>query len=135
MQKNHWPLTEGVFVNRPEARFTGAEGLVQHCQTVQAQIQAWSPVAGGDLSQDASKIKDERHAAICQAVSELARRYDASPEAIGLAWLLTHPAAIVPIVGTTKPERLKSMAKAAELSLSSDDWWTLFNASLGRRLP
>jgi predicted oxidoreductase len=54
---------------------------------------------------------------------------------IALAWLLKHPARIVPILGTAKPERIREAAQAGQVHLSRDEWYRLLEAARGERLP
>jgi predicted oxidoreductase len=49
--------------------------------------------------------------------------------ALALAWLLKHPAGIVPIIGSTQPERIRAAADATEIQLSREEWYRLFTAA------
>ena len=64
-------------------------------------------------------------------VQECARRHETTAEAILLAWLLKHPAKIQPVLGTTRPDRLRACAKALSVCLSRDEWYSLFAAAAG----
>jgi predicted oxidoreductase len=64
-------------------------------------------------------------------VREYARSYETTPEAILLAWLLKHPAKIQPVLGTTRPDRLRSCVKSLSVSLSRDEWYSLFATAWG----
>ena len=52
-----------------------------------------------------------------------------------LAFLLKHPAKILPIIGTSKAESIKSLRKSLEINLTIEDWFTLLEASLGHKVP
>jgi aryl-alcohol dehydrogenase-like predicted oxidoreductase len=54
-------------------------------------------------------------------LKKVAGEKNATPAQISLAWLLTQKPWIIPIPGTTKPERLKENIDSANLSLSSDE--------------
>jgi aryl-alcohol dehydrogenase-like predicted oxidoreductase len=54
-------------------------------------------------------------------LGQIAERKNATPAQIALAWLLAQKPWIVPIPGTTKPERLLETLRAASVELSSDD--------------
>jgi pyridoxine 4-dehydrogenase len=58
-------------------------------------------------------------------LGEIARRYDASPEQIALAWLLRRSPCIVPIPGTRSTDHLRENVGALELELSDEDYATL----------
>jgi predicted oxidoreductase len=69
------------------------------------------------------------------AVDSLAKARGVSRSAIALAWLMTHPSKIVPIVGSTKPDRIKDAVKSTNVELSREEWYTLLEAARGERLP
>jgi len=52
-----------------------------------------------------------------------------------LAWLLKHPSKILPIIGSTQPERIAEAAKADDLELSREEWYRLLIAARGEPLP
>jgi predicted oxidoreductase len=56
-------------------------------------------------------------------------------EAVELAWLLKHPAKIVPVTGTTKPDRLAACVQSLDVSLSREEWYRLFETARGRPMP
>ena len=68
-------------------------------------------------------------------VREYAERHQTSIEAILLAWLLKHPAKIQPVLGTTRPDRLRSCAEAMRVSLTREEWYSLFAAARGAPMP
>ena len=55
--------------------------------------------------------------------------------AIALAWLLKHPARIIPIVGSTVPERIKDAAVADGVDLTREEWYRILLAARGEPLP
>jgi pyridoxine 4-dehydrogenase len=61
-------------------------------------------------------------------LDEIARRYDATPEQIMLAWLLQRSPGTVPIPGTLSPEHLKENLGALDVELSDEDFATLSGA-------
>ena len=54
---------------------------------------------------------------------------------VALAWLLKHPAKILPIIGSTNPDRIREAAKAAELDLTREEWYRLLIAARGEPMP
>jgi predicted oxidoreductase len=52
-----------------------------------------------------------------------------------LAWIMAHPARPMPVLGTGKPERVKAAAAAADLALTREDWYGLWEAAKGHRIP
>ena len=54
---------------------------------------------------------------------------------IPLAWVLAHPARPVSILGTTKPERVLSSARADTITLEHQDWYAIWEAAHGHQVP
>lgn len=59
--------------------------------------------------------------ALVDVLTEIAKSKHATPAQVALAWLLAQKPWIVPIPGTTKPERLKENLGAAAIELKSDE--------------
>ena len=59
--------------------------------------------------------------ALVDLLGEIAKRKNAMPAQIALAWLLAQKPWIVPIPGTTKPPRLEENVGAVEIELTQDD--------------
>jgi predicted oxidoreductase len=55
-----------------------------------------------------------------------------SLDAILVAWLLRHPAGIQPVIGTTKPARIKETCAADDVLLTREEWYALLAAGNGR---
>ena len=66
---------------------------------------------------------------------QLSEKYQASEEAILIAWILKHPSNILPVFGTTNAQRIKSISKATEIELDLQDWFLLWTASAGKAVP
>ena len=73
-------------------------GALDHCLMHQITPMAWAPL-GGILSNKSLPLALEK------AFEEMEKKYALTRDAILLAWLLKHPAAIHPVIGTTKVER------------------------------
>jgi aryl-alcohol dehydrogenase-like predicted oxidoreductase len=78
--------------------------------------------------------------AVVDLLNQIARRKNATPAQIALAWLLAQKPWIVPIPGTTKIHRLEENIGSASLSLTSEDLKEIDTASSkiqvqGQRLP
>ena len=63
----------------------------------------------------------EANLAIVDRVRAVAERHGATPAQVALAWVLAQDELVVPIPGTTKPERVAENAGAAQLTLGADD--------------
>ena len=61
-------------------------------------------------------------------LDEVARRYDATPQQITLAWLLKRSPSMAPIPGTLSLEHLQQNLAALDLELSDEDYDELASA-------
>lgn len=127
-------LEEGVLTGMR----TGAErhfgyGTVEYCMRKHIQLQSWGSLAQGNFS--GGTVKQPHQQATAELVLRLAQQYQCSTEAIVLAWLMRHPAGIQPIIGTTKAERIAACAQAATVTLSREDWYSLYVSARGQALP
>jgi pyridoxine 4-dehydrogenase len=76
----------------------------------------WFPLATGQL------------AAAGGLLGRVARRMDATPSQVALAWLLRRSSAMLPIPGTSSITHLEDNVAAATLTLSDDDFLALSQA-------
>jgi len=105
------------------------DGSLDHMMTHGIQPMAWSPI--GKVFKDKSEATYRIHAVL----NRLCEEYQATKDQLVLAWLMTHPSGIIPVVGTTQKERLATAAKAAEINLSEIHWFELLVASQGHKVP
>lgn len=127
-------IAEGVWFNRNDGTSGLASGTLDYCQANKIQIQAWAPLAGGSLF-DADAHTEPAKKLTATLIQELAEHHKTSPEAIALAWLLRHPAQVLPIIGTLNPARIRASAQADTLQMSREAWYRLFVVSQGVALP
>jgi len=115
------------------------DGVLDQCLELGLQPMAWSPLASGLLGQGSAAPAGHPRAAALAALfavmDGMAAKKGILREQLALAWLLKHPSGIIPIVGSTKPERIRQAAQAAQVELSREDWYVLLNAARGERLP
>ncbi len=108
------------------------DGTLQQCERLRIRPMAWSPLGGGRLFRG----DDEAAARIRAACRDIAPRYDhAPPEALALAWILALPSQPMAVIGTNKVERIRAAARAASVRLDRADWYRLWEAAQGRRIP
>ncbi len=128
-------LDEGVTVNNAGQRTTvRGDGTLEYCRLHDVSVQAYSPLAKGRIS-NPSDDADARVKAAAEAVRQVAGTRNISTEAVQIAWILRHPAKIMPVLGTTRPERIAAALQAFSVDLSRDEWYRLFTAGRGRSLP
>jgi predicted oxidoreductase len=90
---------------------------------------AWNPLGNVFLE---SGVQNNR---ILAALEELSDSYNTTPEILLLSWILHHPAKIHPVFGTTNPKRIDSLPKALKIIWKTEDWFYLWVASRGVKVP
>ncbi len=108
------------------------DGTIDYCQKMRMTPMAWSPFAGGSLftsdSEQANRLRET-----LQTVGE--EKGGKSTDQVALAWILTHPANIVPIIGTGREDRLLSALDAVSIGLDRQEWFRIWSASTGTDIP
>jgi predicted oxidoreductase len=93
---------------------------------------AWSPLAGGKLLNP----KDEKSQRLFTALTQVATSLEVeSIDKVIYAWLLSHPSGIIPIVGTSRIERIRNAVDSLTLKMNLEQWYSIYNASTGKELP
>ena len=90
-------------------------------------IMAWSPLAGGDLFLKSNKK-------IVRQLEIIGEKFGVEPGTIAVAWLLAHPANILPVLGTNSLARIKTISKALQVKLDRQTWFEIYTAALGREV-
>jgi aryl-alcohol dehydrogenase-like predicted oxidoreductase len=90
-----------------------SEDVLDFCEKNGIGFIPWFPLAAGDLAKPGSQLES------------IARKHDAAPSQIALAWLLRRSPNMLPIPGTSKVRHLEENVAAAGISLSDDDFTTL----------
>ncbi len=88
---------------------------------------AWSPLGGGALMTEDS--------AVTAAMDEVAGNFGVDRAAVAVAFLLAHPANIMPVMGTNNLNRIKGFSDALKVKLDRPTWFKLYEAALGHEVP
>jgi predicted oxidoreductase len=134
LHRRDW-LESEVLVNTVAGAELGFPvGTVEYCTEHGVQLQAWGPLAKGRFTGSPETEADRAAAAL---VAQLAERHGTTAETVLLWWLQRHPAGIVPVIGTSRPERIRACRDAAaeEPALTHEEWYQLWVAARGRLLP
>jgi predicted oxidoreductase len=111
------------------------DGVLDQCQQLEIEAQSWSPLGNGLFSGDnVVGNAENKNKRILKIVHELADKYKTGVNEILLAFLYIHPAHIVPVIGTTKFERIESAKRAMEITLTREDFYKLLEASTGHEV-
>jgi predicted oxidoreductase len=115
------------------------DGTLDQCLAENITPMAWSPLAGGLLADGAKALLPFQEAyrtkPIVAELDHIAKGRGTTRTAVAVAWLLKHPAKIIPIVGSTQPQNIKQAARADSLDLTREEWYRLLEAARGERLP
>jgi predicted oxidoreductase len=69
-------------------------------------------------------------------LNEVAQELDVTPvDKIIYAWLLKHPATMIPVIGSGKIERIQYAVEAQDIKMSLEQWYRIYIASTGKNLP
>jgi predicted oxidoreductase len=68
-------------------------------------------------------------------LATLVSKYHLGSDTLLLAWILKHPAKVIPIAGTVNVARIQSLMKAVELELDVEDWFAIWTESIGENVP
>jgi len=101
------------------------DGTLEQCLRHGIRPMAWSPFEGGKLLQN-NRIQE--------VATPLQVKYDLTLDQLLLAWLMTHPSGILPVLGTSKLERVTTATKAVGVQLEREDWYDLWQASTGQEV-
>jgi len=126
-------ITNGLHVNMLTPEASGRDGsILDYCRLHDITVQPWSPFQYGFF--EGTFMGSDKFAALNQKIGEVAARYGVSDTTIAVAWLLRHPARMQPVIGTMNEQRLADCCKAAEVTLSREEWYSIYLAA-GNILP
>ncbi len=112
------------------ARDAFTNGDLAHLQRLGVAPMAWSALAGGALFGDGAAAQRLR-----PVLDRLAQAHGVGADAVAVAWLLAHPARILPVLGTNSLDRIARISDAARVALSREDWFELWTAAAGQEVP
>lgn len=108
------------------------DGTLELCQKLRISPMAWSPVGGGRIFQP----DDEQTWRINQAVTEVSEELGGvSLDKVLIAWILMHPAKILPVLGTHRLDRIQNAIDAEQLPLNRQQWFKIWSAAMGQDVP
>ncbi|MDQ8179610.1 aldo/keto reductase [Pelagicoccus sp. SDUM812005] len=111
------------------------DGTLDQCQELGVTPQAWCPIGGVAYPAWGNTFTPEDEARIKREFDRQAEKYGVEDWVVMLAWILRHPAGILPIVGSTTPERIRTARKALEIKYEREDWYQLLEARNGAPVP
>ena len=110
-----------------------SNGVLDQCLAEEITPLAWSPLGGGQLADGAGDLlrsqKEYEPQRVLPLLDEMSARHGVSRSGIALAWLLKHPAGVVPIIGTTNAARIADAVRAESIVLTREEWYALLTAA------
>lgn len=113
------------------ARAPYTDGQLAYAQQQRMKPMAWSPLGGGALLDAAHPVG----ARVLPALQRIGAAQGVDADAVALAWLLAHPAGIVPVAGTNRLDRIARLTDAFRVTLDRETWFELWTLAEGREVP
>lgn len=121
-----WMVDEGIHVNMDDEYACVRDGgVLDFCRLNDITVQCWSILADSKREQF---LGNPAHARLDEVLRRLAEAHGVTPAAIVVAWILRHPAHMMPLAGTTSPEHLRELAQGADVELTHDEWYEVYLA-------
>lgn len=106
------------------------DGTLNATRARGAEVQAWSPLGGGDLLNLHSPVGGRVHGRL----PEMASEFGMDPASLLLRWVASVPDTRV-VLGSTKIERIRDAVRACAEPLPRDAWYALWEAARGKAVP
>jgi predicted oxidoreductase len=111
------------------------DGTLDQCRRLGMTPQAWCPLGGVAYPAWGNTLDAEAESRIEAELARQAGLYETEATQVALAWLLRHPAGIMPIIGSTTPERIAAAVAATHIDYRREDWYRLLEARNGQPVP
>lgn len=104
------------------------DGSLDYMQLHKITPMAWNPlgVVFRENTEQTQRLK--------LLFSKLVDKYHVGSDLILLAWILQHPANILPVAGTINVSRIQQLMRAKSLILETQDWFAIWTESMGRKV-
>ena len=106
------------------------DGTLAQCQQLGVLPMAWSPLGGGALMGNGAAAMRVR-----PALQRIGLAHGVAPEAVAVAWLLAHPARILPVLGTNNLQRIAALSDAFKVTIDRETWYELWTLAAGQEVP
>ena len=103
-----------------------SNGDVAFHQKNASPIMAWSPLGGGKLMIESNQLTNK--------MDQIGLHYNVDRAAVAISFLLSHPANIIPIMGTNNIDRISRISDALKVKMDRITWFELYTAALGREV-
>ncbi|MFN3253103.1 aldo/keto reductase family oxidoreductase [Roseibium album] len=124
-------MSNGLVTNQIEVSLAEispfTNGDIAFHQRLGTNLMAWSPLGGGALISETGKLG--------AVMDDVAAGFNVDRSAVAIAFLLTHPATLLPVLGTNNLDRIAQISDALKVSLDRETWYRLYEAALGNEVP
>lgn len=90
---------------------------------------AWNPLG------DVFRTDTEQTRRLKTVLVKLSEKYDIGGDLLLLSWIMRHPSGVLPVVGTTNPERIQQLKRATQIQWDIQDWFEIWVESMGNKVP
>ena len=105
------------------------DGSFDYMQIHGIRPMSWNPL-GTVFREDTEQTRRLK-----KVLAELVEKYGVGSDTILLAWILQHPAKVIPVAGTVNIARIQQLMKAVELKMDKQDWFAIWTESMGNEVP
>ncbi len=105
------------------------DGSLDYMQLNGIRPMSWNPL--GSVFRE----NNEQTRRMKKLLAQLVSKYGWGSDTLLLAWILQHPAKIIPIAGTVNVARIQALMRATELPLEKEDWFAIWSESMGKNVP
>ncbi|SEN52913.1 Predicted oxidoreductase [Pseudorhodobacter antarcticus] len=124
-------MTNRLCTNQIELSLVAHQGFtnsdVAFHQERSIPLMAWSPLAGGRLLAESGTQLRAR-------LAQIGADHGTDWSAAAVAWLLRHPARIIPVLGTNSLARIGTIATALEIEMDRQTWFELYTLIMGHEV-
>jgi len=71
---------------------------------------------------------------VAPILDRMAQEQGVDRAAVAVAFLLAHPAKILPVMGTNNLDRIASLSDALKVEMDRQSWFQLYEAALGHEV-
>ena len=126
-------IASGANVNLRNEDGVNRDGYLRdYCRLNGITVQPWSPLQYGFM--EGPFLGNEKFAKLNETIAEIGEKYGITDTGVAIAWLLRLPDRMQPVVGSVNLDRLADIARAADVTLSREDWYKIYLAA-GYTLP
>ena len=107
------PINDGSF------NYMQANNIIPMC---------WSPL--GSIFKKHAEVNNTLYTTL----ASMCEKYNCTTDVLLLAWILQHPANILPVFGSASASRINNMMQATNITLELQDWFLLLQSAEGKEV-